>query len=82
MPIRSAAHAAFGQAIRDARARRGMSQERLALMCGLDRTYISGIERGVRNPSLTNILRLAEALDTNPVALFADAARLERDGAG
>lgn len=80
MPIRSAAHAAFGQAIRDARTRRGISQEGLALMCGLDRTYISGIERGVRNPSLTNILRLAGALDTSPVELFADAARLERDG--
>lgn len=71
MPIQSAAHAAFGQAIRDARRCQGISQERLALMCGLDRTYISGIERGMRNPSLKNILRLADALSTTPAELFA-----------
>jgi transcriptional regulator with XRE-family HTH domain len=39
-----------------------MSQEQLALKTGLDRTYISGIERGVRNPSLRIIFKLAEAL--------------------
>jgi transcriptional regulator with XRE-family HTH domain len=70
MPIRSPAHAAFGQAIRALRGRRGISQESLALSCGLDRTYISGIERGTRNPSLTNILKLAEALDASPAELF------------
>ncbi len=71
MTIRSPAHAAFGQAIRAIRNRRGVSQESLALRCGLDRTYISGIERGTRNPSLTNILRLAAALDVRPAELFA-----------
>jgi transcriptional regulator with XRE-family HTH domain len=80
MPIRSSTHLAFGQAIREARRRQGVSQESLALMCGLDRTYISGIERGTRNPSLKNILRLADALDTTPVDLFAAAARHERAG--
>jgi transcriptional regulator with XRE-family HTH domain len=70
MSIRSPAHAAFGQAIRALRGRRGISQESLALSCGLDRTYISGIERGTRNPSLTNILKLAEALDVSPAELF------------
>jgi len=53
------------------RMRQGVSQESLALMCGLDRTYISGIERGVRNPSLTNILRIAAALQTTPAELLA-----------
>jgi transcriptional regulator with XRE-family HTH domain len=71
MTIRSPAHAAFGQAIRAIRDRRGVSQESLALRCGLDRTYISGIERGTRNPSLTNILKLAAALDVRPGELFA-----------
>jgi transcriptional regulator with XRE-family HTH domain len=73
MRIRSKAHAAFGDAIRDVRRQRGMSQESLALVCGLDRTYISGIERGVRNPSLTNILKIAAALGTSPSVLFARA---------
>lgn len=73
MHVQSAVHAAFGQAIRDARRRQGVSQEGLALMCGLDRTYVSGIERGVRNPSLKNILKLADALNTSPSRLFAAA---------
>jgi transcriptional regulator with XRE-family HTH domain len=69
--IRSPAHAAFGEAIRSIRKQRGISQERLALMCGLDRTYISGIECGTRNPSLTNILKIAATLDVNPAEIFA-----------
>jgi transcriptional regulator with XRE-family HTH domain len=75
MPIRSQAHAAFGEAIRGERKQRGISQEDLALACGLDRTYISGIERGTRNPSLTNILKIAVALQVTPDALFASARR-------
>jgi transcriptional regulator with XRE-family HTH domain len=63
VPIRSPAHAAFGNAIREIRTQRGISQEALADKCGLDRTYISGIERGERNPSLTNILKIAGALE-------------------
>jgi transcriptional regulator with XRE-family HTH domain len=42
---------------------RGLSQERLAQLAGLDRTYVSGIERGERNPSLTNILKLVDVLE-------------------
>jgi transcriptional regulator with XRE-family HTH domain len=73
MPIRSPAHAAFGEAIRGIRKQRGVSQESLALKCGLDRTYISGIERGTRNPSLTNILKIAAALQVSPSEIFARA---------
>lgn len=43
---------AFGKAIKLERTRQALSQEDLALRCDLDRTYISGIERGVRNPTL------------------------------
>ncbi len=59
---RSPAHVAYGLAIRQVRGERRISQERLADLAGLDRTYVSGIERGERNPSLTNLLRLATTL--------------------
>jgi transcriptional regulator with XRE-family HTH domain len=73
MAPRSDAHVAFGRAIRAARTERGLSQERLAFACELDRTYVSGIERGERNPSLTNILKIAAALGLRPAELFARA---------
>jgi len=50
-----------------------MSQEALAAKCELDRTYISGIERGTRNPSLTNILKIADSLSVSASELFAAA---------
>ena len=52
----------FGNRVRKARNAAGMSQESLAEKADLDRTYISGIERGLRNVSLINISRLAAAL--------------------
>jgi transcriptional regulator with XRE-family HTH domain len=59
---RSPAHLAYGTAIREARTQRGISQERLAQLAGLDRTYFSGVERGERNASLANLLRIADSL--------------------
>lgn len=47
-----------------------LSQEELALEANIDRTYVSGIERGTRNPSLTMIAKLAERLKTTPAALL------------
>ena len=73
MPARSPAHAAFGEAIRKRRGELGLSQEALAEACDLDRTYISGIERGARNPSLTNILKIAGALQLRPADLLTQA---------
>lgn len=52
----------FGANLRRYRQQKGLSQERLAEMCGLHRTYISDLERFQRNVSLTNIQKLADAL--------------------
>ena len=52
----------FGKRLRDLRRAKGLSQEAFAADCGLDRTYISGIERGKRNVSLLNIALIAKAL--------------------
>jgi len=52
----------FGQRVRSFRTATGKSQEALADSCGFDRTYISLVERGRRNPSLVNLLRLARGL--------------------
>ena len=62
----------FGERVREVRLAKGLSQEELAANCELDRTYISGIERGVRNPSLRNIIRLSEALAVSQRELFED----------
>lgn len=76
MAERSPDHAAFGRAIRRTRGRAGMSQEELAHRSGLHRTYLGGIERGERNPSLANILRIARALEIGPAELMR---RMERE---
>lgn len=54
---------ALGLLIRKQRKSVGISQEELGLRCNLDRTYISGLERGVRNPSLTALVTLAHGLN-------------------
>jgi transcriptional regulator with XRE-family HTH domain len=68
---RSTAHAVFGAQVRIRRERRGLSQSALADASGLHRSYVGGIERGERNPSLTNIARIADALDISIAQLFA-----------
>jgi transcriptional regulator with XRE-family HTH domain len=60
----------FGERVRELRKQKGFSQESLALACGLDRTYIGGVERGERNISLINIYKIAEALRVNARELF------------
>lgn len=62
---RSPEHAALGEAVRTLRSEVGMSQEQLAEGAGTDLTQVGGIERGVRNPSYTTLLRLAGALGTS-----------------
>jgi transcriptional regulator with XRE-family HTH domain len=54
---------AFGAALKKLRRARALSQKQLALDCGLDRTYISLLERGRRQPSLGTIFQLSKALN-------------------
>ena len=63
----------FGRAVREAREALGWSQEDLGFEAELDRTYVSGIERGVRNPTLQTVLVLARALDVKPSELIESA---------
>jgi transcriptional regulator with XRE-family HTH domain len=65
----------FGKRLRSIRSEKGLSQEELGLMAGLDRTYISGIERGVRNVGLINIFRIATALEISVQDLFRSGAK-------
>lgn len=60
----------FGRRVRELRKSKGLSQEALATACGLDRTYIGGIERGERNVSLLNIEKISQALDVPSRELF------------
>lgn len=53
----------FGEKLRSIRMKRGISQEKLAELAGLHRTYVSTMERGLRNVSLINIEKLALALE-------------------
>lgn len=62
----------FGERLRELRKERELSQEAFADICGFDRTYISGMERGVRNPSLTAIETLAKALNISVEDFFTD----------
>lgn len=62
---------AFGLVLRDLRRERALSQETLALESQLDRTFISLLERGLRQPSLTTIFQLARPLGLSPEDLVA-----------
>jgi transcriptional regulator with XRE-family HTH domain len=63
---------AFGLAVRRARERMDITQDALAELADLHRTYIGSVERGERNVSLINIAALAKALRTSPSKLMAD----------
>jgi len=61
---------AFGAHVRSLRLTRGLSQEEVAHLAGIHVTYLSGIERGRRNPSLKNLRRIAGALGVSMGDLF------------
>lgn len=60
----------FGTNLRKCRNNSGLSQEELAALCGLHRTYIGAVERGERNISLINIVNLARSLKVRPLDLL------------
>jgi transcriptional regulator with XRE-family HTH domain len=64
--------AAFGQSVRQQRDSKRLTQERLAERAGLDPTYISGIERGIRNPGIKNVVRIAKALGIRTAELCSE----------
>lgn len=61
----------FGKVLREMRDENQISQEKLAEYCDLDRTYISLLERGLRQPTITTIFKLAKALSISPSELIA-----------
>ena len=61
-----------GGNVRRLRRQRGLTQEQLAFEAELDLTYVGGIERGKRNPSLSVLARIAKALSVHPGKLLAD----------
>lgn len=70
---------ALGHALRAERERLHLSQEELCHRADLDRTYLSGVERGVRSPNLRTILKVADALGMKLSRLML-AAEAVRDG--
>jgi len=62
--------AGFGKHLRSLRTRAELSQEELADRAGIHVTYLSGVERGLRNPSIRNVRRLAQAMGVPTKELF------------
>mgnify|MGYP001574007720 CR=1 FL=1 len=59
----------FGKQIREIRLKKNLSQGDVARILGVHRTYISGLERGKRNPSLRTVQKIAKALNISPKEL-------------
>ena len=62
----------FGKNMRRLRVKAGLSQDEVAVRMGVEQTYVSGLERGVRNPTLTTLDRAAQALGVKIVELLVD----------
>jgi transcriptional regulator with XRE-family HTH domain len=70
-PPLSDATATFGRRVRERRNALGLSQEALAQRCGVHWTFLGQVERGQRNLSLHNMLKIARGLDVDPAELVA-----------
>jgi transcriptional regulator with XRE-family HTH domain len=68
---------AFGEAVRRRRKDKGFSQEAFGDACGIDRSYMGGIERGEHNLALVNIIKIVRALDVLPSEFFLDLDEVE-----
>lgn len=68
----------FGKAVRACREALDISQEELAARSKLHRTYVAGVERGIRNPSLKSIIKIAEGLGLPVSALFRHMESMEK----
>lgn len=62
----------LGKNLKRYREAKALSQEALAFEADLHRTYVSGVERGIRNPSVVSVARLADALGIEPYKLLKD----------
>ena len=71
---------AFGRAVRKRRKQLQLTQDDLGERCEMDRTYISGIEQGRRNPTIQVIWLLAEGLEMSPGDLIKEAERCLDEG--
>lgn len=63
-------HSVFGGVLRELRSQVGLTQEQLGFECNLDRTFISLLERGLRQPTLSTLFVLAEKLKVAPSSLI------------
>lgn len=70
MQKRPSVEAIFGKVLRQMREERGLTQEKMAELAEIDRTYIYRLENGLRSPSLDVIFRVADALDVSPAAIL------------
>ena len=68
----------FGQVLREQRISRQLSQEELALAADVDRTFVSQMERGIRQPTITTLMKLAGALGIQPSTLIVRMEKLLR----
>lgn len=71
---------AFGAILRRKREEKELSQEELAHICGLDRTFISLLERGLRQPSLSTVFTIADNLEVPAFELVKEVERLKKRG--
>ncbi len=60
----------FGDYLRELRTEKGLSQEKLAELSHLDRTYVSLLERGLRQPTLSTLFSLSKALNVSPSSVI------------
>lgn len=70
----------FGKVLKELRTKKGVSQEDLADSAKLDRTYISLLERGLRQPTLGTLFSLAKSLDLSPSEIISKVQRLQESG--